>query len=88
MIGELDPMDKAQIHERLERAEQDVKKREEPIEQQQERLKGLASDSHPAEIHEEQLKALRETEKASEEIRDTIRKEVDENPRQSEPEKN
>ena len=49
-------MDKAQIHERLERAEQDVKKSEQLIEQQQERLKELASDGHPAEIHEEKLK--------------------------------
>jgi hypothetical protein len=80
-------MDKAQTREHLERAEQDVKKGEELIEQHQERLKELASDGDPAEIHEEKLKAVRETEKASEEIRDTIRKEVDEIPRRSEPDK-
>jgi hypothetical protein len=72
-------MDKAQVREHLDRANRNVKKGEELIERQAERVKELARDGHPTKIHEENLKALRDVEETLKKTRDAVRSELDEN---------
>jgi hypothetical protein len=73
-----DSMDKARIREHLERADRNVKKGEKLIEQQAERVEELARDGHPTQIHEENLKALRDVEETLKKTRDAVRSELDE----------
>ena len=71
-------MDKSKIREHLEEANQRVKKGEELIEQQEDRIEELCRDGHPTKIHKEHLKALREVEETFKKNRDALQEELEE----------
>jgi hypothetical protein len=73
-------MDKAKVREHLDKADRNVEKGEELIQKQEKRGNELARDGHPTKIHEDNLKALRDVEKTLKQIRNTVRKELDDSP--------
>lgn len=71
-------MDKSKIRAHLEKSDRHVKKGEELIERQKERVEELARDGHPTKIHKENLKALRDVQETFKKNRDAIREELEE----------
>jgi len=70
-------MGESKVREHLEEANQHVKKGEDLIEQQEERVQEMARDGHQTKIHKQYLETLREVKETFEKNRDSIRDKVE-----------
>ena len=70
-------MGESKVREHLEEANQHVKKGEDLIEQQEERVQEMTRDGHQMKIHKQYLETLREVKETFEKNRDSIRDKVE-----------
>jgi hypothetical protein len=69
-------MEKTKIREHLDKADKDIIRAEQLVEEQEERVKQLRRDGHKTEIHERSLRNLRSIHETMKKSREIVRDEL------------